>query len=552
MLNGSKKPPVVGSRVVGPVDPNEQIQVTIRLRRVSDIPNDLLNQTSFKSRKYLKPEDLEKKYGASAEDIDKIESFAHEHGLSVVEVKPAGRTVTLSGNARDINDAFGVELHKYEKNGKTFRGRQGGITLPIELEGIVESVHGLDDRVQARAHFRLLNSGAFSQSMLDSNDQATLGEKSFFPTELAKVYNFPTDLHGEKQCIAIVELGGGHTMSDLNQYFSKIGIIPRPIVKSVSVSGGHNNPTGNPNSADGEVMLDIEVAGAVAPKAKIVVYYAPNTDAGFLNAITSAVHDSRNNPSVISISWGASEKDWTEQSMDAFNEAFKDAAALGITVCCASGDDGSSDERPPSPPSLPTIDDSLAHVDFPASSPFALACGGTKLIKTNGSANETVWNETESREGASGGGVSDYFDIPDYQNGTNIPTSVNGGQFRGRGLPDICGNADPVTGYKVRVDGTDASIGGTSAVAPLAAGLIAALNSGLSSRIGFINPILYNKLGSQSVFKDVTNGDNSVAGVVVNGTQTKVKGYKAGPGWDACTGWGSPDGTKLLSSLKNT
>lgn len=340
-------------------------------------------------------------------------------------------------------------------------------------------------------------------------------------------------------------------LCQISKYFSSIGV-PSPIVKSVSVSGGHNNPVGNPNSADGEVMLDIEVAGAVAPKSKIVVYYAPNTDDGFLNAITSAIHDSHNMPSVISISWGASEKNWTKQSMNAFNEAFKDAAALGITVCCASGDDGSSDERAPPPPDLPTIKDSLAHVDFPASSPFALACGGTKLIKTNGSVNETVWNETESREGASGGGISDIFEMPDYQNGTNIPTSVNGGNFRGRGVPDICGDADPVTGYNVRVDGINTSIGGTSAVAPLMAALIANLNEGLGSRIGFINPILYKKPGPQTILRDVTSGDNSVVNVLVNGIQTKVNGYAASSGWDACTGWGSPDGTKLLASLRST
>lgn len=211
-----------------------------------------------------------------------------------------------------------------------------------------------------------------------------------------------------------------------------------------------------------------------------------------------------------------------------------------------------SDERPPPPPDLPRIEDSLAHVDFPASSPFALACRGTKLIQTSGSMNETVWNETESRKGASGGGVSDHFERPDYQDGINIPNSVNGGHFKGRWLPDVCANADPVTGYKVRVDGEDISIGGTSAAAPLWAGLIAVLNSELGSRVGFINPILYNKLGPQTVLRDISNGDNSVMIVVVNGVQTRVNGYQAKPGWDACTGWGSPDGAKLLASLKST
>jgi len=549
ILSGSKKPPVIGSRVIGRVDPIEQVQITVIVRRHKEIPSDLLNQTTFAARKYLKPEELEKIYGASEEDLEKIESFAHEHGLSVVEINSAGRTVILRGNAREMSTAFGVELHRYEHNGKTFRGRQGVLTIPNELEGIIESVHGLDNREQARAHFRVLKSEDFSPHMLRSHDNAALEEKPFFPNELARIYNFPTDLDGTGQCIAIVELGGGHIRSDLKAYFSSVGLTI-PNVKSVSVSGGHNNPTGDPRSADSEVMLDIEVAGVIAPKSKIVVYYAPNTDDGFLNAIIHAVHDSHNAPSVISISWGGPEKDWTEQSLNAFNEAFKDAAALGITVCCAAGDDGSSDERPPPPPHLPVIEDSLAHVDFPASSPFVLACGGTKLIKPNGSVKETVWNETASREGATGGGISDVFEMPDYQNGANISKSVNGGDFKGRGLPDVCGNADPVTGYNIRVDGNDTVIGGTSASAPLWAGLIAIMNQGIGSRVGLLNPILYKKLGPNIVLRDISKGENSVINVIVNGVQTKVKGYEATSGWDACTGWGSPDGIKLLASLK--
>jgi kumamolisin len=270
-------------------------------------------------------------------------------------------------------------------------------------------------------------------------------------------------------------------------------------------------------------MLDIEVAGALAPKSKVVVYFAPNTDRGFLDAILKAVHDTRHKPSVISISWGGPESQWTEQAMQAFDQAFQDAAALGVTVCCAAGDSGSTDG----------LNDGLQHVDFPASSPFALACGGTRLQASgNKISSETVWNDGPNS--ASGGGISDYFDPPSWQAGANVPPSENPDRREGRGVPDVAGDADPNTGYFVIVDGQEGVIGGTSAVAPLWAGLIARLNQKLSpTSVGYLNPLLYTQLSSD--LHDITQGD--------------IGAYSASKGWDPCTGWGSPDGGKLLTSI---
>src|SRR5262249_6651871 len=221
--------------------------------------------------------------------------------------------------------------------------------------------------------------------------------------------------------IAIIELGGGFSMADLKSYFSGLQL-PMPSVSSVSVDHGKNHPTHNPDGPDGEVMLDIEVAAAVAPKAKIVVYFAPNTDKGFLDAITKAIHDSVNKPSVISISGGGPESDWTEQAMQQFDQAFQAAAALGITVCVAAGDNGSSDG----------VDDGAAHVDFPASSPNVLACGGTRLESSgNKITKEVVWNEGAGN-GATGGGGRDNFPPPAYQTAANVPGSVNPSHKKGR------------------------------------------------------------------------------------------------------------------------
>jgi len=273
-------------------------------------------------------------------------------------------------------------------------------------------------------------------------------------------------------------------------------------------------------------MLDIEVSGAIAPGANIVVYFADNTDAGFLNAITTAVHDSTNNPSVISISWGGPESAWTHQAMTSMDEAFQAAAAMGVTVCVASGDNGSTDGET----------DGLNHVDFPASSPNVLGCGGTTLVASgNTITSETTWNELANNEGASGGGISDVFPLPSYQNGAGVPPSANPNQNVGRGVPDVSGDADPTTGYVTLVDGQPDVIGGTSAVAPLWAGLIALINESVGKPVGFINPLLYQNASTAGDFNDVTSGNNGA--------------YSAGPGWDACTGLGSPIGAQVAAAL---
>jgi kumamolisin len=277
-------------------------------------------------------------------------------------------------------------------------------------------------------------------------------------------------------------------------------------------------------------MLDIEVAGAVAPGARIAVYFAPNTTRGFLDAITTAVHDPQRKPSVISISWGSAEKNWSRNALQSFDQAIQEAALLGVTVCCASGDNGSSDGE----------NDSLAHVDFPASSPSALGCGGTRLDASNGAiSREVVWNEG-ANGGATGGGVSDFFPLPSYQAGANVPASVNPGGISGRGVPDVAGDADPNTGYQIQVDGHRAVFGGTSAVAPLWAGLIALINQKLGKPVGFLNPLLYGQLATAGVVRDITAGSNDIS---------QLGGYDSRPGWDACSGLGAPDGAKLLSAL---
>jgi kumamolisin len=382
----------------------------------------------------------------------------------------------------------------------------------------------LDNRPQVRPHYRILDE-------TEKENRAQTANKSYTPNQVAQLYHFPQNMNCCNQCIGIIELGGGYDPSEIKQYFTSLGVT-QPVLKDVSVNGAVNQPTGDSSGPDGEVALDIEVAGAVAPGVRIAVYFAPNTDAGFLNAINTALHDTVNKPSVLSISWGAPESEWTLQAMKAMDRVFQDAAALGVTICCAAGDRGSSDG----------VNDGLVHVDFPASSPHVLGCGGTRLFGSGQTiTREVVWNE--GPDSSTGGGVSDVFSLPAWQASAHIPSSANPGGKQGRGVPDVAGDADPVTGYEVLVDGQKAVFGGTSAVAPLWAGLVAIMNQQLSKPIGFINPSLYHLTASSKAFRDITSGNNV--------SSSERGAYTAKRGWDPCTGLGSPNGTNLLNALKS-
>jgi hypothetical protein len=361
------------------------------------------------------------------------------------------------------------------------------------------------------------------QKKLLQKAQATLLSGAHDVPELTRLYNFPTEFTGKGQTIGLIELGGGYRDSDLHSYFSGLGI-RSPDVRVVGVDGATNSPG---SLIDSEVTMNIDVVGAVAPDAKIVVYFAPNTSEGFAHAISAAAHDSESRVSILAIGWGSPESTWVASAMAAMDSSLKEAASSGITVIVASGDNGVTDGVPGG-----------AHVSFPASSPWVLAVGGTKLIEANNKiAAETVWNNGSG--GATGGGVSAIHVVPQWQSALNIVSIQSG--MHGRAIPDVAASADPGAGYKIFLNGKEAVLGGTTTAACLWAGLIALVNQGLGYNVGYLNPALYSTLGPRGVLTQITQGDNSVG---------KVKGYSAGPGWNACTGWGSPDGRKFLAALK--
>jgi kumamolisin len=515
-LAGSERTLPTNARKLQSVDEQESIEVSVYLRDpAASSLTASLEGSARQPGPRLSREEYVERHSATAEDIAQVEHFAHHHHLNVVAIDPLVRKIVLSGTAGHLATAFGTELHHYEHQGRLFRGRSGYLHVPNELEPVITGVFGLDNRPQAHTQVRFAA----------ANDAAT----SYTPPQLAQLYNYPTSLDGTGECVAIIELGGGYNDQDLTTYFQQLGIA-KPRVISVSVDGTQNTPAGDPNSADGEVALDIEVVGGIAPGALIAVYFAPNTDRGFLDAITQATHDTTNKPSVISISWGGPESSWTDQAMTTMDQAIQAAVALGITVCVAAGDNGSSDG----------VTDQKVHVDFPASSTYALGCGGTRLEGANNQiSSEVVWDEVASNEGATGGGVSEFFALPTWQSNAQVPPSAST-QHVGRGVPDVAGDADPSTGYQVYVDGQSAPIGGTSAVAPLWAGLIALLNQKRGTAVGYLNPFLYQNYTQlqNNGLRDITSGNNG--------------SYTAGPGWDACTGLGSPNGAQLLQALLNT
>jgi kumamolisin len=535
-LRGSGRPTT--AEAVAPVKPGEQLTVTVYVQRdPQGTPAPAaheLGRLAPGARSYLRPEEAVAAFGAAQSDLDAVAAFAREHELTVVEQSIAKRLVRVAGTAERLGEAFGVQLGHYEHpEGGLYRSYKGEVQLPAELAGVVEGVLGLDNRkmVRTRPHRsgRVGAEGEAGGSEPPAN--------AYTPPQLAKLFDFPAG-DGTGQCVAVLAFNGastkgGYEPSALEGYFTKTLGQAAPTVTDVVVQGPGNQPgSGEGEDATGEVLLDLCTVGGVVPGAKVAVYFTEFTEEGWVNAIKAAVADTTNKPKVISCSYGNPEDDetkgaWTEQAVKLVNGAFEQAAAQGITICCASGDEGSADEPETKTP----------HVDFPASSPWVLGCGGIRL-EANPAAGtisgEAVWNDLAKGEGATGGGVSRLFALPEWQAAADVPPNADGSGKTGRGVPDVASLADPETPMVVlSPNGQLGGVGGTSAAAPLWSALVALLNQLTGTPLGFCNPQLYAHLKSSLV--DITQGNNG--------------SYQAGPGWDPCTGWGRPDGARLLQAL---
>jgi kumamolisin len=550
-IAGSRRRLLSGSRLKGHCNSNERVELTLKLRRKTPLP-----ALTERPQVPMTREEVAAKYGANDADIATVKATMAKYGFDVLASNQAARSVHVAAPIKTIEDVFKVKLFEYSHARGDYRGRTGTLQIPIELNNIVTAVYGMDNRRMIRRRRRLRP--AVARPLLTGGNPSDNG---YFPAALAKAYNFPAG-DGTGEVIGILEFGGGVLPSDLKQFCSDVGV-PVPNVKVVSVDGG---PTDTDNEASGEVMLDVEVIAGACPGATQVVYFFSSSfdEKAWVDNLSAAIHDQDNRPFILSISWGLSEDDdgWQDGTVAHINETFQEAAMMGVTVCVAAGDDGSADETDSADD--PNALDGLAHVDFPGSSPFVLAVGGTDLRFHQASVTETTWKQGNGRRpesggtgtgGGTGGGVSSKFPRPAFQNGITI-NSVDPGGLLGRVVPDVAAHAannGRDVGYFTVFEGNPGPVGGTSGAAPLWASLIARINAilisekGPGKRAGYLTPVLYQSgaggqpIGS-SACKDIVSGDNISAA---------AGGYRAGPGYDAATGWGSPNGSKLLDALRS-
>lgn len=531
VLPGSKRGKDPAATQVGEVDPKEKIVVTIGLAGPKlPGPDEYVGQT-------LTPTELAEKFGANKADVDKVAKSLKKFGIKVEEVSLETRSMRVSGTAAAMESAFKPEMAimRAARQGE-YRGRQGTLQIPAELKGIVKGVFGLDERRMARRKSAASPSASHAAKLLPLT-----------PADLERRYNFPPG-DGAGQSIAIAEFGGGYFPDDTIAYCNKFQR-PVPNVQPIAVDAPaftlqqilHLPPQQRREElgASGEVMMDVQIIAGLCPKASISVYFSTFDQRGWVDLLNTVIAA---RPVALSISWGLAEDDpsWSANAISAINDRLNAARLLGITTCVSSGDDGSGDQ----------VDDGQAHVDFPSCSPHVLGVGGTMLKKSGGSVKEITWFESPGQRagggGSTGGGVSAFFPRPAWQN-VHV-ASLNSGSIDGRVVPDVSALAgEPL--YDLVFVGQPGPNGGTSASAPLWAALIARINAKLlpAKRQRFLTPLLYqNGSNGQPIGKgssrDITAGNNT-------SKPEPGKGYKAGPGFDAVTGWGVPDGVKLLNSL---
>jgi kumamolisin len=552
-IEGSEQGPAAGARRVGPADPNETFSFTIRVRRRPGAPP-LPDQEYWAAhpigkRQFLTPEELAAQSGAAQTDLDKVAEFARSRGFEVVESSAARRTVRVSGTVEQANRTFAVDLGRYESPEETYRGREGAIYLPTEVADLIEGVFGLDNRRMVRR----------------SGGGPPLGAVETTPPEVAKLYDFPS-CSAAGQTIGILEFGGGwrktgalpNQQNDLELFCKGLGLVaPNPKVVSVdgAITSSYNGTLAFPSRNDDEVALDVQVAASVAQGANIVLFFAPNTASGIVDAFTTALYSSPLPLTVLSTSWGASEDTWGD-TLNQVDELLIEAAALGITVFADSGDFGSNNAS----------NDGSPHVNFPASDPWVTGCGGTFIADPTATPFiEGTWNDFlivhgKPTGGATGGGISTSFPVvPSWQTGLTFtafnPATGKAGPptpLTGRGVPDVAGNASGFSGYPIVVYGVPFQIGGTSAVPPLYSALVAMIAANSGGPLGYLNPTLYEigKTAGQKVLVDIHDGANNEVNPGI--LPTPCTAYVSTKGWDACTGWGRIDGTNLFAVLIET
>ena len=498
-IPGTQRQVWPGSKPAEAVDASSDILLTAWFRAkpggdLDAVSARKLGETLPKLRTYASRSSLAQQTGADPADVELVRSYCEQFGLRVTDAH--WRTAFISGPIERLSEAFGAEVAIFVDPGeRRFRHRSGALHAPPEIAAALRGVFGLLEWPRSK------RIGALQR-------HAT----PLYASDVVAHYQFPEG-DGKGQTIGVVQFRGTFKQSDFDQCMHTQGIAaPAPIVKRVdNTVTVHEFET----SKDLEAALDTQIVGALAPGARIVVYEAPDTERGFLDAIRTALFDEEFRPTVLSISYGWPEHVWTPVALSILDELFTAAALLGVSVFCSSGDHGAELDY-----------DGLPHVLAPASSPFALACGATVLSAGDGAGDETAWPQT-------GGGFSEVYDVPSWQDAVNTVASgynVNAG----RGVPDVAAQEGP--GYCVFVDGIELAMGGTSAIAPVWAALAARINQRLGTPIGFFAPLLYQG-SNDGRFREITAGGNDR--------------YQARSGWNPCTGLGVPIGTAIENGLRS-
>ena len=499
----------------------EELTYHIYIRSGKPLPDIAAFNTAHPSeRKYLSQKEFRSQYAASKRDTSLINRFAKDYQLKVDKIDPVYGRIIISGTAANWNQAFDTQLLIYTNTTIAYKG---SLSLPAYLTDVVLALYLFKSTSPQAPAAKKMITGPFTA---EPDEQGS----TYLTPELGRLYNFPSTGKGKGQKIAILEFDGGYLTSDIKTYFKLIKT-PIPDIRPINEEGYKPSTTTLSADAFFETNLDIQVAGALAPEAEFLIYQFPNGPNPYGDAIFAATFNPKEPVDIISISYDTNERLVPQMMIDLTDRAMQIASLLGITVCVASGDGGS-----------PTRDASMvgsqyASVNYPAICSYALACGGTYTEHKKGQISlETVWNDLNQALMSSCGGRSVKVPVPEYQKDIDMPENANIiGKVNGRGVPDVAGNASPLSPYEIIIKGEKKQIGGTSAVAPLWSALIAIMNENLGFNLGFLHNELYKLQGTEALVS-ITQGNNGA--------------YAALPGWDGCTGLGRPDGKALLKALK--
>jgi kumamolisin len=585
-MSSARWSPIAGSAVrhlagverAAAVDARKHLRVTVVLRPRNELAHRAATALPPSRRAHhalhpaalhaLTRTELADLYDPGEDRFELVRAFARAHDLKVVEVSRARHDVVLEGSVRALNRAFGVTLHHFSHEHGRYRAYEGSIQVPQELADVVEGILGLDDVPVHRPR-----------------TGAGVARLALTPAQLANHYGFPA-VDASAQRIALVQFSGGFHNDDLKAYADLMGL-RLPVITEVPVEGadghsGQNAPLSPDRTraiaaawkegtsftelhtkfgadlatfmATMEVTMDLQLAVALGGGAAVDVYFAPQGKDGWRRVLYAAIGEPVGStdakhppvPTVLSVSWGDSESAFGPMALRVVNDTLVAVERKGVLVCCSSGDRGASNEFP----SPSGSNGSAVNVNFPASSPVVLACGGTSLLPAHGASDleERAWRETMlGLPMASGGGMSGFFARPAHQSAidaTPLPGTWRADGtapgFVGRWVPDVAANASFESGAAVVVGGEELSAGGTSAATPLCAALLTRVSAAVGHSLAGLAPWLYE--GGRTTCTDITKGTDDVSA-------GPASFYRAASGWDACTGLGAPNGRLLSTAL---